>query len=86
MPPPGTTKEKVLWLHGQNFFSKNRKEILVLLPHLRTLDSSVSNNILNRIPTDIRVWKTALMYFERGITNSDGLALQAYLFFWSSGT
>lgn len=26
----------------------------------------------------IQVWNTALVYFERGITNSDGLALQQF--------
>lgn len=43
--------------------------------HLRTLDSSVSKSMRKRIPTEIRVWKTALMYLESCITNSDGLAL-----------
>lgn len=43
--------------------------------YLRTLDSSVSNSIRKRIPTETRVWYTALAYFESGMTNSDGLAL-----------
>jgi len=43
--------------------------------HLRTLDSSVSKSMRKRIPTEIRVWKTALMYLESCITNSDWLAL-----------
>ena len=41
----------------------------------RTLDSSVSNSILKRIPTETRVWYTALTYLARGMMNSDGLAL-----------
>lgn len=46
-----------------------------LLIYLRTLDSSVSNSIRKRIPTETRVWYTAWTYFEKGITNSHGLAL-----------
>lgn len=48
------------------------------LPYLRTLDSSVSKSIRKRIPTETRVWNTALTYFVRGMTNSDGLALELF--------
>ena len=40
-----------------------------------TLDSSVSNSIRKRIPTETRVWYTALTYLARDMTNSDGQAL-----------
>lgn len=43
--------------------------------YLRTLDSSVSKSMRKRIPTEIRVWKTALMYLGSGSTNSDELDL-----------
>uniref|UniRef100_A0A2P2M9U6 Auxin response factor n=1 Tax=Rhizophora mucronata TaxID=61149 RepID=A0A2P2M9U6_RHIMU len=42
--------------------------------YLRTPDSSVSNIILNLIPRDICAY-IDLLYLEKGITNSEGLAL-----------
>lgn len=44
--------------------------------YLRMLDSSVSNSIRNLMPTETRVWYTALTYLPRGMTNSDGQALK----------
>lgn len=59
----------------RNYKHKYLENTVGLLYYLRTLDSSVSKSIRNLIPTDTRVWNTALIYLERGITNSDGLAL-----------
>jgi hypothetical protein len=42
--------------------------------YLRTPDSSVSNIILNRMPSETWVY-IALLYLAKGITNSEGLAL-----------
>jgi hypothetical protein len=52
-----------------------KEKIIYGNKYLRTLDSSVSKSILKRIPTETRVWYTAFIYFESGMTNSDGLAL-----------
>lgn len=47
----------------------------VIVPmYRRTPDSSVSNIILNRMPSETWVY-IALLYLARGTTNSDGLAL-----------
>lgn len=47
----------------------------VMVPmYLRTPDSSVSNIILNRMPSETWVY-IALLYLAKGITNSEGLAL-----------
>lgn len=59
----------------RNYKNKYLANTVGLLYYLRTLDSSVSKSIRNLIPTDTRAWNTALIYLERGITNSDGLAL-----------
>lgn len=55
--------------------SINLSSLLIRIYYLRTLDSSVSNSIRKRIPTETRVWNTALTYFDSGMTNSYGLAL-----------
>lgn len=52
----------------------------VIVPmYLLTPESSVSKSILNRIPRDTCVYK-ALLYFAKGMTNSDGLALSEELY------
>lgn len=59
---------------GQRTGSKSLMPVIVPICR-RTPDSSVSNSIRKRIPTEIRVWYTAFTYLVRGTTNSQGLAL-----------
>lgn len=52
--------------------------IPVIVPiYLRTPDSSVSNIILNRMPSETCMY-IALLYLAKGITNSEGLALKTH--------
>lgn len=76
--PYASNWQKSTWrLRHWEFFHRtaSRSLIPVTVPmYLRTPDSSVSNIILNRMPSDTWVY-IALLYLAKGITNSEGLAL-----------
>lgn len=63
--------------HCEPFHLRVSKSLIpVIVPmYLRTPDSSVSNIIRNRMPSETCVYN-ALLYLAKGITNSEGLALQ----------
>ena len=65
-------------MEGKKFWCKQQqgeRRHFEMHLYLLNVDSSVSNTIRNRIPTETWVKCTAFLYFESGMMNSAGLVL-----------